>query len=92
MKRYILWTTFALAAIALVLIPSVAMAQEGYISGETLRNLEKPDEFLVISTWQSSQDWKTWLASKDRKEIQSKIDKLLGGETSYEVYHYGFTG
>ena len=69
----------------------LAMAQEGYISGETLRNLEKPDEFLVISTWQSSQDWKGWLASKDRKDIQSKIDKLLGGETSYEVYHYGFT-
>ncbi|MGE5258341.1 MAG: antibiotic biosynthesis monooxygenase family protein [Hyphomicrobiales bacterium] len=70
----------------------LAMAQEGYISGETLRNLEKAEEFLVISTWQSSQDWKNWLASKDRKDIQSKIDKLLGGETSYEIYHYGFTG
>jgi heme-degrading monooxygenase HmoA len=70
----------------------LAMAQEGYISGETLRNLEKAEEFLVISTWQSSQDWKNWLASKDRKDIQAKIDKLLGGETAYEVYHYGFAG
>jgi heme-degrading monooxygenase HmoA len=70
----------------------LATAQDGYISGETLRSLEKPDEFLVISTWQSSQDWKNWLASRDRKEIQAKVDKLLGGETTYEVYHYGFTG
>jgi heme oxygenase (mycobilin-producing) len=70
----------------------LATAQEGYISGETLRSLEKPEEFLVISTWQSSQDWKNWLASRDRKEIQAKVDKLLGGETTYDVYHYGFTG
>jgi heme-degrading monooxygenase HmoA len=70
----------------------LATSQEGYISGETLRSLEKPEEFIVISTWQSSQDWKNWLASRERKEIQSKIDQLLGGETTYEIYHYGFTG
>jgi len=70
----------------------LATAQEGYISGETLRSLEKPEEFIVISTWQSSQDWKNWLASRDRKELQGKVDKLLGGETTYEIYHYGFTG
>jgi heme-degrading monooxygenase HmoA len=69
----------------------LATAQEGYISGETLRSLEKSEEFLVISTWQSAQDWKSWLASRDRKEIQAKVDRLLGGETTYEVYHYGFT-
>jgi heme oxygenase (mycobilin-producing) len=69
----------------------LATAQEGYISGETLRSLEKPEEFIVISAWQSSPDWKNWLASPQRKEIQSKIDQLLGGETTYDIYHYGFT-
>ena len=68
-----------------------ATAQPGYISGETLRNLEKPDEFMVISTWQSSEDWKEWLQSKERNEVQSKIDELLGGETQYDIYHYGFS-
>jgi len=24
-------------------------------------------------------------------DIQSRIDQLLGGETSYEIYHYGFS-
>jgi len=57
-----------------------------------LRSLEKPEEFIVISTWQSSQEWKNWLASRERREIQSKIDQLLGGETTYEIYHYGFSG
>ena len=68
-----------------------ATGQDGYISGETLRNLEKPEEFLVISTWNSSDDWKKWLSSQERKEVQDKIDSLLGGKTDYEIFHYGFT-
>ena len=48
----------------------MAMGQPGYISGETLRNLETPLEFLVISKWQTSNDWKNWVDSEDRKKIQ----------------------
>ena len=64
--------------------------QTGYISGETLRSLDHPDEFLVISTWETSEDWNNWLESKDRKEVQDKIDALLGGKTDFEIFHYGF--
>ena len=65
--------------------------QTGYISGETMRSLDNPDEFLVISTWETSDDWKNWLQSKDRKEVQDKIDTLLGGKTEFEIFHYGFS-
>ena len=65
--------------------------QPGYITGETLRSLDNPEEFLVISTWQSSDDWKKWLQSGERKAVQDKIDDLLGGETDYEIFHYGFS-
>ncbi|MGD8251512.1 MAG: antibiotic biosynthesis monooxygenase [Desulfobacterales bacterium] len=68
-----------------------AATQAGYITGETLRSLDKPDEFLVISTWQASEDWKNWLQSDERNKVQSKIDDLLGGETQYEIFHYGFS-
>ena len=68
----------------------LAMNQPGYISGETLKKLDSPDEFLVISTWQSSQDWEKWQLSEGRAEIQAKMDSLLGGETEYEIFHYGF--
>jgi heme-degrading monooxygenase HmoA len=70
---------------------ALATQQPGYISGETLKSLDKPDEFLVISTWQSSDDWEKWLISKERQGIQSKIDDLLGGNTQYEMFHYGFS-
>ena len=68
----------------------LANEQPGYITGETMRNLEKPDEFLVISTWETSNDWKRWVQSNDRQQIQSQIDSLLGGKTEYEIFHYGF--
>ena len=70
---------------------SLANNQPGYISGETLRSLDRPDTFLVISSWQSSDDWNKWMLSKDRKDVQEKIDALLGGKTEYEIFHYGFT-
>jgi heme-degrading monooxygenase HmoA len=70
---------------------ALANEQNGYISGETLRSLEKPEEFLVISSWESSEDWKNWLGSRDRRAIQAQIDQILGGETRYEIFHYGFT-
>ena len=69
---------------------TLANEQPGYITGETMRNLEKPDEFLVISTWETSDDWKRWVQSNDRMQIQSQIDDLLGGKTEYEIFHYGF--
>ena len=71
---------------------SLAITQDGYISGETLRNVNDPEEFVVISSWQTSEDWERWLNSTNRQEIQEKIDDLLGGHTHYTIYHYGFTG
>ena len=69
---------------------TLANEQPGYITGETMRNLEKADEFLVISTWETSEDWKRWVQSNDRLQIQKQIDALLGGKTEYEIFHYGF--
>jgi len=70
---------------------SLAMGHQGYISGETLKSLDRPNIFLVISNWRSSDDWEKWLISKERQEIQREIDELLGGNTEYEMFHYGFT-
>ena len=68
----------------------MANQQPGYITGETMRNQEKSDEFLVISTWEKSEDWKRWVQSNERQQIQDQIDALLGGKTEYEIFHYGF--
>lgn len=73
----------------LVKLRSLATTQTGYISGETLTNVNDPEDYLVISTWKSVDHWKAWAGSKGRAEIQEKIDALLGQKTEYGVYFYG---
>ncbi len=67
---------------------SMTMGQPGYIAGETLKRLDKPEEILVVTKWQSVDYWNRWFQSKERSEIQYKIDQLLGEETQYEIYEY----
>lgn len=73
----------------LIQLRALATAQPGYVSGETLRNVSNPEDFLVISTWQSVDNWNAWMSSKQRSEIQQKIDAILGEKTEYNVYFYG---
>ena len=62
--------------------------QAGYISGETLQRIDKPGETIVVSTWESAEDWNRWVASPERSDLQAKIDGLLGQETEYEIYSH----
>jgi heme oxygenase (mycobilin-producing) len=63
-----------------------AKKQTGYLSGETLRSIEDPEDFLVISKWETAEDWKKWLNSKERRDIQGRVDSMIGEKTFYEVY------
>jgi len=66
----------------------VTMGTPGYIAGETLKRIDKLGESLVVTKWQSEFYWEQWLQSKERSEIQDKIDRLLGSATQYEIYEY----
>jgi len=70
----------------IVQLRSLASIQPGYISGETLRCLDCTGEYLVISTWNTMEDWNNWLNSEERKKIQSQVDALLGKTTEYRIY------
>jgi heme-degrading monooxygenase HmoA len=72
----------------ITMLRSEASKQPGYISGETLHSSEKPEEFLVISIWDDEMYWKKWIATDERKEIQARIDKLIGTPTEYEIYRF----
>ena len=67
---------------------AIAGQQPGYISGETLKRIDRNGQYLVISTWQSSDDWRQWALSKQRTDIQNMIDSMLGEKTAYEIYEY----
>lgn len=65
---------------------SACLQQPGYISGQTLKRLDKPGERVVISAWRSIEDWENWFNSPQRREIQLQIDALLGEETTYAIF------
>ena len=68
---------------------NLAANRPGYISGETLKRIDNPGKYLVISTWQSLDDWREWVVSRERIEVQNEIDTRLDEETIYEIYQYG---
>jgi heme-degrading monooxygenase HmoA len=72
----------------LVELRSIANRQAGYISGETLRNVNNPEEYVVISTWRSLEDWQRWFANEKRAELEGKVDALIGSPTIYKIYSY----
>ena len=63
-----------------------AIPSKGYISGETLRALDDPHNYIVITTWQSLDDWKAWEKHPERKKIQAKIEKIMARPTKTKIY------
>ena len=65
---------------------TLATYQPGYIAGRTLFNVGNPEDCLVISEWQSLEDWNQWMKNTERDAIQAKIDAETGEATEYGVY------
>jgi len=60
--------------------------QPGHISREILRSLDNPGEYLVRVEWETAEYWDKWLHSKERRDIQGKIDSIIGEKTFFEVF------
>ena len=67
----------------------LATQQPGYISGETLHAVDDPNQYLVISAWESLAHWQAWVGNAERQKIQSEIDIYMGeAPTQIRVYTY----
>ncbi len=64
------------------------VGNQGYLSSETLKRIDRPGEILVVSKWRSDFYWKQWYESPERKAIQDRIEALLPEQTQYEIYKY----
>jgi heme-degrading monooxygenase HmoA len=63
-----------------------AIHAKGYISGETLRALDNPNKFIVLSNWNSADDWKAWEKSPERIKLIQELEPLLMGKEKCTVY------
>ncbi|MCE5242913.1 MAG: antibiotic biosynthesis monooxygenase family protein [Syntrophobacteraceae bacterium] len=71
---------------ALVQLRSHAIKAKGYISGETLRAVDNPQKYLVLSNWNTVEDWKVWQKNPERAKIQAELNKLLIKPETCTVY------
>ncbi|MBE0584066.1 MAG: antibiotic biosynthesis monooxygenase [Desulfofustis sp.] len=85
-KRNVSDNQVAELTVLLKRLRSITLMQPGYISGQTLKRLDKAEECMVISTWRSIEDWNDWVNNEKRIGIQAEIDALLGAETEYAIY------
>jgi heme-degrading monooxygenase HmoA len=68
---------------------SGAMKQPGYISSETLRNLDDHDQVVVVSMWENIEAWNAWKNSETRMANVAEFKDYFVGETEYEHYSLG---
>lgn len=60
--------------------------QTGYISRTTYRKTSDPGELIVITHWETVDDWSRWQNHKKAKELQWSIDSIIGEKSIFEVY------
>lgn len=65
-----------------------AVGWHGYLSSETLYNIDDREDYLVISTWKSKREWDAFFADPHRTALQEQIEALMGDKTQYEIYDY----
>ena len=70
-------------------IRSIAMNRPGYISGETLMQIDHPDSLAVICSWQNMEYWHAWKNSDERKQYEAMLEIYQSGPTKYEEYLLG---
>jgi heme-degrading monooxygenase HmoA len=70
-------------------IRRLAMSWPGYQSGETLIKNGFPNDMVVISTWNSMEEWQAWKACTERKKFEAMLEVYQVGPTEYEEYLLG---
>jgi heme-degrading monooxygenase HmoA len=64
---------------------SKAIFSRGYITGEMLRVQNDPQNYIVISAWQSVADWEKYERVPETSKIRARIEKLMARPTKVTI-------
>lgn len=70
-------------------LQALATVQEGYLHGKSLVSRDDPRKIIVISSWQSPEDWEQWHHGDTRKDSCKKLRLALEEPESIEVFDVG---
>ena len=74
---------FYLAAIANLL--EVMTAAPGYLSGESLVEIHRPNHYVVLTRWTSEEAWERWFHSQQRQELLNAIRPFLQQDEKFTL-------
>ena len=66
-----------------------AMLRKGYVSGETLVDLNDHRRIVVISAWANKAGWEAWVNSDERRKLEAKLDKNLKQPPIIRIFMVG---
>lgn len=72
----------------LIELRTEAMQQRGFISGETLKSVDDPMLWLVISTWTDYEMWKEWENSPVRQRIMDKMETFMFEPEKISIFSF----
>ena len=66
----------------------------GYLAGESLVEIHRPNRYVVITRWASEDAWTRWFHSSERQQLASAIRPFLQNEEKFTLlqqlkYHRG---
>jgi heme-degrading monooxygenase HmoA len=64
---------------------SSAIFSKGYISGEMLRARDDPQNYIVITAWQSVADWEKYERVPETIKTHARIEKLMVRSTKVKI-------
>lgn len=70
----------------LIELRSRSLRRNGYLSGETLVSAADPTVHMVVGSWASIDDWRSWEHHPERQELVAKINELLVSPAEVEVW------
>jgi heme-degrading monooxygenase HmoA len=71
-------------------IRALATVQPGYVSGKTIIKIDDPNEMIIVSTWESKEEWDNWYKSAVREDYYKKLRLAL--ETGEAISFYASAG
>lgn len=80
--RYIAETLEKNYESAAIEVLSASVRAPGFISGESLFDIENPRHRIVLCKWRSRLDWDNWCQTQERKELMGKLSLMLEKEES----------
>jgi len=83
---------FYQAAIADLL--DVMASAPGYLSGESLVEIHRPNRYLVVTRWANEAAWNRWFQSPERQQMLNVIRPFLQQDEKFTllqqlIYHQG---